>query len=308
MLYVIGLGLADEKDISVNGLEAVRKSERVYLEAYTSILLVDVQKLQDFYGRAVTIADRDMVETESEEILSRASEIDVSFLVVGDPYGWVYEGVRSLAQLTNAPNSATTHTDLLLRARNAGVPTRVFHNASIMNAAGASGLQLYNFGQTISIPFFTETWKPSSFVERIAENMRIGAHTLLLLDIKVKEQSVENLARGRKIFEPPRYMSVSRAVEQLLTLLDEKSEGYSEDAYTRDTLAVSLSRVGAEQQVIKAGTLRELAEVDEDAFGPPLHSLILVGKRLHDLEAEFGEAFAVGNGWKEGCKKLVQHV
>ncbi|TIA75123.1 hypothetical protein E3P92_00863 [Wallemia ichthyophaga] len=290
MLYVIGLGLADEKDISVNGLEAVRKSERVYLEAYTSILLVDVQKLQDFYGRAVTIADRDMVETESEEILSRASEVDVSFLVVGDPYG------------------ATTHTDLLLRARNAGVPTRVFHNASIMNAAGASGLQLYNFGQTISIPFFTETWKPSSFVERIAENMRIGAHTLLLLDIKVKEQSVENLARGRKIFEPPRYMSVSRAVEQLLTLLDEKAEGYSEDAYTRDTLAVSLSRVGAEQQVIKAGTLRELAEVDEDAFGPPLHSLILVGKRLHDLEAEFGEAFAVGNGWKEGCKKLVQHV
>ena len=47
-----------------------------------------------------------------------------------------------------------------------------------MNAAGASGLQLYNFGQTVSVPFFTETWRPSSFVERIAENMRIGCHTL----------------------------------------------------------------------------------------------------------------------------------
>ena len=89
MLYVIGLGLADEKDISVNGLEAVRKSERVYLEAYTSILLVDVPKLEEFNGRSVTIADRDMVETESEEILRRANQVDVSCLVVGDPYGWV---------------------------------------------------------------------------------------------------------------------------------------------------------------------------------------------------------------------------
>ena len=36
MLYVVGLGLGDEKDITVNGLEAVKKCERVYLEAYTS--------------------------------------------------------------------------------------------------------------------------------------------------------------------------------------------------------------------------------------------------------------------------------
>lgn len=45
MLYLIGLGLADEKDITVKGLEIVRKVERVYLEAYTSILLVDYEKL-----------------------------------------------------------------------------------------------------------------------------------------------------------------------------------------------------------------------------------------------------------------------
>ncbi|TIB76457.1 hypothetical protein E3Q23_01835 [Wallemia mellicola] len=255
MLYVIGLGLSDEKDITVNGLEAVRKSERIYLEAYTSILLVDVPKLEEFYGKSVTVADRDMVETESDAILDRASEIDVSFLVVGDPYG------------------ATTHTDLILRARNAGVPVKVIHNASIMNAA--------------------ETWKPASFVPRIADNMRTGSHTLLLLDIKVKEQSIENLARGKKIFEPPRYMSVSTAVNQLLTLLEEGAEGYTEEAYTKDTLAISLSRVGSDQQVIKAGTLAELAEVDEEEFGPPLHSMILVGSRLHDLEAEFIEAFSV---------------
>lgn len=45
MLYIVGLGLADEKDISVNGLEIVRKAERVYLEAYTAILLVDKDQL-----------------------------------------------------------------------------------------------------------------------------------------------------------------------------------------------------------------------------------------------------------------------
>lgn len=41
MLYLVGLGLSDETDITVKGLEIVRKASRVYLEAYTSILLVD---------------------------------------------------------------------------------------------------------------------------------------------------------------------------------------------------------------------------------------------------------------------------
>lgn len=41
MLYLVGLGLSDETDITVKGLEIVKKASRVYLEAYTSILLVD---------------------------------------------------------------------------------------------------------------------------------------------------------------------------------------------------------------------------------------------------------------------------
>lgn len=45
MLHLVGLGLADEKDITVRGLEIVKKAERVYLEAYTAILLVDKSKL-----------------------------------------------------------------------------------------------------------------------------------------------------------------------------------------------------------------------------------------------------------------------
>lgn len=104
----------------------------------------------------------------------------------------------------NTPERATTHTDLLLRARELSIPVRTIHNASIMNAIGACGLQLYNFGQTVSMVFFTDSWRPASFYDRVRENRDIGLHTLVLLDIKVKEQSLENMARGRKIYEPPR--------------------------------------------------------------------------------------------------------
>ena len=48
MLYLIGLGLADETDITVKGLDIVKRASRVYLEAYTSILLVEKEKLVSF--------------------------------------------------------------------------------------------------------------------------------------------------------------------------------------------------------------------------------------------------------------------
>ncbi|OBS83425.1 hypothetical protein A6R68_22585, partial [Neotoma lepida] len=45
MLYLIGLGLGDAKDITVKGLEVVRRCSRVYLEAYTSVLTVGKEAL-----------------------------------------------------------------------------------------------------------------------------------------------------------------------------------------------------------------------------------------------------------------------
>ena len=65
-----------------------------------------------------------------------------------------------------------------------------------MNAVGACGLQLYNFGETVSIPFWTDDWKPESFFDKIIANKSRGLHTLCLLDIKVKEQTVENMMKG----------------------------------------------------------------------------------------------------------------
>ncbi|KAF3397849.1 Diphthine methyl ester synthase [Penicillium rolfsii] len=268
MLHLVGLGLADEKDITVRGLEIVKKAERVYLEAYTAILLVDKEKLEAFYGRPVIEADRELVETGSDEILAGADKADVAFLVVGDPFG------------------ATTHTDLVLRARELNIPTNVVPNASIMSGIGCTGLQLYNFGQTVSMVFFTDNWKPSSFYDKVRENVQIGLHTLVLLDIKVKEQSMENLARGRRIFEPPRYMTVAQCAAQMLETEETRQEG----VYTADSLAIGAARVGAPDQKLVVGTLKELSTVE---MGAPLHSLVLLGRRTHDLERDYIRQFAV---------------
>ncbi|CAB4436360.1 unnamed protein product [Rhizophagus irregularis] len=267
MLFIIGLGLSDEKDITIKGLEAIKSCERIYLEAYTSILMVSQEKLEELYGKKLILADREMVESQSDDILLNADKINVAFLVVGDPFG------------------ATTHADLIIRAKELLIPIQTIHNASIMNAVGACGLQLYNFGQTISIPFFTDNWRPDSFYDRIKENRNLGLHTLCLLDIKVKEQSIENLARGRKIYEFPRYMTINQAIMQLLEI----EENRKQNAYTSETLAIGIARLGSlTEQLIKAGTLNQLLSED---FGPPLHSLIIVGNRMHILEADYMKYF-----------------
>ena len=46
VFYIIGLGLGDEKDISVKGLETIKSCDKVFLEHYTSVLGVDHQKLE----------------------------------------------------------------------------------------------------------------------------------------------------------------------------------------------------------------------------------------------------------------------
>lgn len=85
VLYVIGLGLGNEQDITLRGLNAVKQSKKVFLENYTSVLGVNPNTLSTFYGREVILADRDCVETGADEILEHAKDDNVSFLVVGDP-------------------------------------------------------------------------------------------------------------------------------------------------------------------------------------------------------------------------------
>ena len=139
--------------------------------------------------------------------------------------------------------------------------------------------------QAVSIVFFTETWRPDSFYDRILANRQQGLHTLCLLDIKVKEPSLESLARGKKVYEPARYMTVNTAIEQLL----EVEASRNLNAFGADTLAVGVARVGAPSQQIVAGTMQELLDVD---FGEPLHSLVIAGN-MHVIETEFLQQFRV---------------
>jgi len=89
MLYLVGLGLADELDITIRGLNAIKKCSRVYLESYTSILHIPTERLELLYGKEVIVADRELVESQADVILHDAQNEDVAFLVVGDPFGYV---------------------------------------------------------------------------------------------------------------------------------------------------------------------------------------------------------------------------
>lgn len=63
-------------------------------------------------------------------------------------------------------------------------------------------------------------------------------------------------------------------------------------AYNEDTLAIGIARLGSyTDQVLKAGSLKQLATQD---YGPPLHSLVIVGNRMHVLEADYMRRYVVG--------------
>ena len=98
-------------------------------------------------------------------------------------------------------------------------------------------------------------------------------------------------------------MSIPTAVSQLIEIENLRKGGV---LTPQATLAVALSRVGAQtdgEQRIVCGTLEELAAQDGGVFGEPLHSLVIVGKRLHPLEVEYAEAFAVS---KENWRNVAQ--
>ncbi len=162
-LYLIGLGLHDEKDISVKGLEIARKCDKIYLEDYTSQLNAPLGGLEKFYDKKITLADRKLVE-ESETILKEAKEKDITLLIIGDVF------------------AATTHIELFIQAKKQNIPVRIINNASVLNAVGITGLSLYNFGKVTTIPFDNKDIK--SPYEVYIKNKELGLHTLFLLDIQ----------------------------------------------------------------------------------------------------------------------------
>jgi diphthine synthase len=260
-LYIIGLGLNDEKDVTVKGLELIKKCGKVYLEGYTSILHCSKEDLEQLYDREVVMADRAMVEKGGDDIVTRAKTEDVAFLVPGDPI------------------SATTHLDLFLRAKKKGVEVEIVHNASALTAVGVVGLQLYKYGRTASIVFPQGDWDVQAHYDVVKKNQKMGLHTLCLLDIKTREPSKDELMKATPVsFEKPRFMTVNEGIQSLLAIEKKRGEG----VFTDETVCVGCARLGGSDVKIKAGTAKEL--LDED-FGPALHCLIVPGK-LHFMEEE----------------------
>ena len=91
----------------------------------------------------------------------------------------------------------------------------------------------------------------------------------------MKEPTFESLCRGGK-----------KQYEQLLEV--EQKRGHS--VYSEETECVGFARLGAADQKILSGTMKQLESVD---CGAPLHCLVIVGK-THPVEEEMLEFYIYG--------------
>lgn len=258
MLTFIGLGLYDERSITVEGRDELRRCDRAFAEFYTSKLLgATVEELETNHGIDIDVLDRVRVEQRPEEILDSAESDDVAFLTAGDTM------------------ISTTHVDLRLRAAERGIETRVVHGVTAQSAAsGLTGLQNYRFGKAVTLPFpyaHGAEGVPQSVTDSIEANRTRGLHTLVYLDIKVGPGPTADRNANRLGDDPDReeYMTADFAAGELASDWE-------------DALGVVVARAGSPNPVVAADRLSALAERD---FGDPLHMLVVPGD-LHHVEAD----------------------
>lgn len=172
MLTFVGLGLYDERSVTIEGQEEIRAADRVFTEEYTSRLMgATVEELGEFHDVEIERRDRETVERDPGEILDAAEAGATVFLVAGDPM------------------VSTTHVDLRLRAHRRGIDTWVVHGTSAVTAAaGLTGLQNYRFGRATTLPFAAGRGVPPSVVDVIEGNLERGLHTLVYLDIDAEDE------------------------------------------------------------------------------------------------------------------------
>ena len=143
--------------------------------------------------------------------------------------------------------SATTHISLVIDATVKGVKVNIIHGSSIFSAIAETGLSLYKFGRTATIPF-EEKGPVDTTLRCISENQEQGLHSLILLDL-------DN--------EAEKYMTVNQGLNRLF-----------ETGLSGDTLVVGVARLGSKGSIIRAGSARDVALIN---FGDPPHSLIIPG-------------------------------
>ena len=165
-LYLIGLGLGDERDISIKGLAEIKQARKLYLDVYTSQLQVAIDQLATYYGKNIIAAGREQLENGMENILKEAQQDDVALLIIG------------------SPTAATTHFTYVMEAKKKNIPVHIIENASVFSAIGITGLFLYKFGMTISIP--RDNKHLETPYKNYLNNHEQGHHTLFLLDTQEK--------------------------------------------------------------------------------------------------------------------------
>ena len=148
--------------------------------------------------------------------------------------------------------SATTHIDIVMRAKEKGIKVNIIHNASVLTAIGVVGLELYKYGKVTSIPFENENVKTPADVYKM--NKLNGLHTLFLLDLRPAEE---------------RFMTAKQAAEYLI------SKGTS-----KDEICISCAGLGSPEPEIKKSRLGEVTEL---SLSP--QCLIIPGK-LHFMEED----------------------
>jgi len=180
--YLIGLGL-NENSITKESIGILNKCKKIYLENYTVDFPYKIEELEKSIGRKVISLDRERVE--KEEFVVDAKKIDVALLVYGSPL------------------SATTHYSALMRCRKEGIKYRIIYNGSIFDAIAETGLQIYKFGKTASMPKWIKgKYEPMSFIELVRDNIKIKSHTIILVDIGLEFedaiwQLIETIKRNK---------------------------------------------------------------------------------------------------------------
>lgn len=244
-LYLIGLGINDEKDISLKGLEILRRVDKAYAEFYTSFFSGNFKNLEKLARKKIHVLKRKDLE-ENLEIFLKDIKGSAALLIHGDPM------------------MATTHLSIILKANELGISTKVIHSSSIYSAVCETGLHIYKFGQVASIPYYEEKYQPESFYDVIKRNKNFDLHTLLLLDVNSDQK---------------KFMSVNEAIEILLRLENKRKE----KVFENETECIGIARLGSEDQVIKYGKAYDL--LNENFGKPPHSLIVLGSLHFTEKEA-----------------------
>ena len=181
MLYLIGLGL-NKYGISKQGIDAINKCSKIYLENYTVNFPYSEKELEEVIGKKIISIGRDIVETD--KLIKEAKKEDICLLIYGSPL------------------TATTHISLIEDAKKNKVKYEIIYNGSIFDAIAETGLQIYKFGKITSMPKWSKSFKPTSFMEIVKQNKTIDAHSLILIDIGLElKDCLEELKEATEEYE-----------------------------------------------------------------------------------------------------------